>query len=488
MTQRCGLARFPPDERISENLYSPLWKCPNAKMREFFYPSSVAVFGVGTQPGNLAKNIVLHCREMGFQGRIHPVGRKPGNVHGIDICTDPDSLPRGIDLAVILVPAAFVAETLEICGRKGIRHAIISTGGFREFEGNQTQAENEILDVTGRYGIRFIGPNSIGVICTDSGLCSPFNPMQVEHYKKGSTSLIIQSGGVTTQCAYTFSDEHVGFSKIVSVGNKLNVGEIDLIEYFNQDEDTKQILLYLESIEDGPELIRVASRSAKPVVVFKANVSSTASKIAMSHTAALFNDDRIVDGAFRQSGILRVDSIHDMTVCAKALQLPPLTGNRLVAISMSGGFSVILGDMCERLGFECPDLPRQLLDQIENYRRGGVIRMSNPMDFGDVHDVRGLVFALEQCMALDSIDGIVLCHMYEPEMMRMIRGGVGSPEQILTFFKQLCASAGKPIALSFFGRRAQVEELQRTGLFPVFNDPMESVRAMRMLLEHGRKA
>ena len=157
-------------------------------MREFFYPSSVAVFGVGTQPGNLAKNIVLHCREMGFQGRIHPVGRKPGNVHGIDICTDPDSLPRGIDLAVILVPAAFVAETLEICGRKGIRHAIISTGGFREFEGNQTQAENEILDVTGRYGIRFIGPNSIGVICTDSGLCSPFNPMQVEHYKKGSAS------------------------------------------------------------------------------------------------------------------------------------------------------------------------------------------------------------------------------------------------------------------------------------------------------------
>ena len=107
-------------------------------MRQFFYPSSVAVFGVGIQPGNLAKNIVLHCREMGFQGGIHPVGRKPGNVHGIDICTDPGSLPNGIDLAVILVPAAFVAETLEICGRKRIRHAIISTGGFREFEGGQS--------------------------------------------------------------------------------------------------------------------------------------------------------------------------------------------------------------------------------------------------------------------------------------------------------------------------------------------------------------
>ena len=455
-------------------------------MRKFFYPSSVAVFGVGSHPGNLAKNILLHCREMGFRGRLHPVGRKPGNVHGIDICTDPVSLPDGIDLAVILVPATFVAETLEICGRKGIRHAIISTGGFREFEGSQSQAENEILDVTERYGIRFIGPNSIGVICTHSGLCSPFNPMQPEHFKKGSTSLIIQSGGVTTQCAYSFSDEYVGFSKIVSVGNKLNIDEIDMIEYFNEDEDTKQIHLYLESIEDGPELMRVASKSVKPVVVFKANVSTTASRIALSHTAALFNNDRIVGGAFRQSGIVRVESIHEMTVCAKALQLPPLRGNRLVAISLSGGFSVILGDMCEKLGFECPELPRQLLDQIESYRRGGVIRMSNPMDFGDVHDVRGLVFALEQCLALDSIDGIVLCHMYEPEMMRMLRGGGGTPDQILTFFERLCASAGKPIALSFFGRRQKVEELQRTGVFPVFNDPMESVRAMRMLLEHGQ--
>ena len=455
-------------------------------MRKFFYPSSIAVFGVGSHEGNLARHIVLHCQEMGFQGRIHPVGKRAGKVYGIDICTDPDSLPDGIDLAVILVPAAFVAETMETCGRKGIRHAIISTGGFREFEGDRSRPEKEILEVAGRYGMRFIGPNSIGVICTDSGLCSPFNPMQAGYFKRGSTSLIIQSGGVTTQCAYSFSDEHIGFSKIVSVGNKLNVDEIDLIEYLIEDEDTEQIHLYLESIENGPDLIRVASKSTKPIVVFKANVSTTASKIAMSHTAALFNDDRVVDGAFRQAGIVRVESIQDMTVCAKALRLPPLRGNRLVAISLSGGFSVILGDMCDKLGFECPELPRQLLDRIEAYRRGGVIRMSNPMDFGDVHDVRGLVFALEQCLALDFIDGIVLCHMLEPEMLRMLRGAGGSPEDLLTFFAGLCASTDKPIALSFFGRREQIEGLKRMPVFPVFNDPMESVRAMRMLLDRGR--
>ena len=456
-------------------------------MREFFYPSSVAVFGVGSRPGNLARNIVLHCQEMGFKGRIHPIGREPGNVYGRDILTNPDSLPDGIDLAVILVPAPFVPETLEACGRKGIRHAIISTGGFRELDGIQSQAEKEILDVTDRYGIRFIGPNSIGVICTDSGLCSPFNPMQAEHFKKGSTSLIIQSGGVTTQCAYSFSDGHVGFSKIVSVGNKLNVDEIDLIEYLQGDKDTEQIHIYLESIENGRELMRVASKSTKPVVVFKANVSTTSSKIALSHTAALFNDDRVVDAAFRQSGIVRVESIHDMTVCAKALELPPLRGNRLVAISLSGGFSVILGDMCEKLGFECPDLPRQLLDRIEGFRRGGVIRMSNPMDFGDVHDVQGLVFTLEQCLALDFIDGIVLCFMFEPEMKRFFRDRIASPGQILEFFRRLCERMDKPIALSFFARREDVEGFKKLGIFPVFNDAMESVLALRMLLEVGKR-
>jgi acetate---CoA ligase (ADP-forming) len=446
----------------------------------------MAVFGVGSHADNLARNIVLNSQEMGFQGEIYPVGRQPGNVHGRDIVTDPDRLPDGIDLAVILVPAQYVAGTLEVCGRKGIRHAVISTGGFREFEGAESRAEREILKVADRWGIRFIGPNSIGVICTDSGLCTPFNPMQAEHFRKGTASLVIQSGGVTTQSAYTFSDEHVGFSKIVSVGNKLDIGEIDLIEYLLGDEDTEQIHLYLESIENGAELMRLAAGAAKPIVIYKANVSATASRVALSHTAALFNDDRIVDGAFRQCGIVRVGSIHEMPVCARALRLPPLRGNRLVAISLSGGFSVILGDQCERLGFECPELPRPLLDEIEGFRRGGVIRMSNPMDFGDVHNAQGLVFALEQCLALDFVDGIALCFMYEPDMMRIFRAGVGTPEQILRFFKRLCERAGKPIALSFFARREEVEAFKRLGTFPVFNDPRESVLALRMLLEHGK--
>jgi len=455
-------------------------------MREFFYPSSIAVFGVAENSRNLAKNIISNCLDMGFAGEVYPVGREPGEVYGKEIITNPGSLPGGIELAVILVPARFVADTLYFCGQKGILHAIISTGGFREFSEESNQAEKDVLDVAKQYGIRFIGPNCIGVICTGSGLCTPFNPLQPKSYKKGHVSLIVQSGGVTTQSAYYFSEEHVGFSKIISAGNKLNIDEIDFLKYLMEDEDTEQIHLYLESIEDGKELMRLVKKSKKPVVIFKANVSRTASQVAKSHTAALSNNDRIVDSAFRQAGIVRVESIHGLTVAAKALQLPPLKGDRLVAISLSGGFSVILGDACERYDFTCPPLPRVLLDKIEGFRRGGVIRMSNPMDFGDVHDIEALIFTIKRCLALDDIDGLVLSFLYDPEIAKIFGGVVGSPEQMLTFLKNLCERTGKPIAFSLIAERQYINEFKRANTFPVFNDPEESVRAMRMLRDYWR--
>ena len=453
-------------------------------MKQFFYPSSIAVFGVAESPRNLAKNIISNCLQMGFNGPIHPVGREPGKVHGMDIITDPSSLPPGIDLAVILVPARFVAETLEICGKKGILHAVISTAGFKEFNDQGNRAERDMITAARRYGIRFIGPNCIGVICTGSGLCTPFNPMGAERFKKGPVGLIVQSGGVTTQSAYHFSEEQVGFSKIISAGNKLDLNENDFLQYLMKDRETKQIHMYLESIDNGREFMKLAHMAEKPIVVFKSNVTGTAREVAYSHTAALSNDDRVVGGALRQAGVVRVGSLHEMTVAARALQLPPLKGRRLAVISLSGGFSVILGDACERFGFECPPLPSELMKKIEGFRRAGVIRMLNPMDFGDVHDIRALAFTLEHCLKLDFIDAVVLSFMYEPQMVKLFGNEVGSPEQILSFVNNLCERHDKPIALSFFAERSHIENFKGLGTFPVFNDPVESVMGLNLLRDY----
>jgi acyl-CoA synthetase (NDP forming) len=448
-------------------------------MKKFFYPSSIAVFGVADSPENLAKNIVSNCREMGFKGEIFPVGRSRGLVDGQKIITETDALPEGIDLAVILVPAAYVADTLDICGRKEISHAIISTAGFREYSGKESRFEKDMLAVVKHHGIRLIGPNCIGVICTNSGLCTPFNPLRPKQFKKGRISLVTQSGGLTIKAAHLYSEEHVGFSKIISIGNKLDLNEIDYLEYLMGDEDTEQIHLHLESIEDGRKLINVARNAGKPIVIFKSNVSVTSAEIAKSHTAALLNDDRIVTGAFRQAGIVRVKSIQDMTVCAKSLQLPPLFGDRLAVISLSGGFSVILGDACEEYGFECPSLPRELLDKIESFRRGGVIRMSNPMDFGDVHSIEGLAFAVEHCLKLDHIHGMVLAMFYDPEIAKLFGQGKDRIQEMLDFLDVTMNACKKPIALSFLSERQYIEAYKKISPFPVFNDPVESVQALR---------
>ena len=450
-------------------------------MRPFFSPSSIVVFGVGSQPRNLAKNIVSNCLSMGFEGKIFPVGKRPGTVCGMDILTDPKALPENIDLAVILVPAERVAETLNICGSKGIRHAIISTGGYREFKERNNSAENDLLKTARQHKIRFIGPNCIGIINTGSGLCTPFNPINTKNFKKGPVSLIVQSGGVANQAAHYFSEEHIGFAKVISAGNKLDMDEIDFMEYLQGDKDTEQIHLYLESIDDGRKLMRMAKRSTKPVVLFKSNVGRTASTVAKSHTAALSNNDRIVEGAIKQAGIIRVQNIHEMTVCAKALRLPPLKGNRLVAISLSGGFSVILGDACEKYGFTCPVLPRALIRKIESFRRGAVIRMANPMDFGDIHSIKALIFALEQCLALDDIDGAALSFMYGSAMAKMIGAEIRQPDRLLDLLQEISDAAGKPIGVSFFAERRYIEQLKAINSFPVFNDPVESVQALSML-------
>ncbi len=455
-------------------------------MRKFFYPSSIAVFGVADNPRNLGKNIISNCEQMGFKGNIFPVGREGGTIRGREIIADAESLPEGIDLAVILIPAAVVPEALDVCGRKGIRRAVISTAGYREFSEENNQAEKDLLEVTKRHGIRFIGPNCIGVMCTGSGLCTPFNPMQPRNHKKGTISIIAQSGGVATQCSSYFGDEHLGFSKIISAGNKLDLDEIDFIQYLMEDEDTEQIHLYLESIGDGRKLIDLVRKSTKPIVMYKSNVTRTASEIAMSHTAALSNDDRVVDGALKQAGVVRVRDIHDMTVCAKALTLPPLRGDRLVAMSLSGGFSVILGDACEEHGFECPPLPESLIRKIESYRRAGVIRMSNPMDFGDVHDAQALAFTVESCLGLDDIDGMALSFVYSPEAARMFGSDVDFRRTLLGFLKGVSDKYDKPITLSFFAERRYIEDFKKMGSFPVFNDPVESVRALHMLRQYWR--
>jgi acetate---CoA ligase (ADP-forming) len=252
-------------------------------MQGFFYPTSVAVIGVSDKPTNLGRNIVANMIEFGFNGVVYAVGPSGGTIETRRIYRSVLDIPDEIDLAVILTPARTVPGVIEECGQKGIRRAIIETAGFREYGEEGQRLEAEIARIAHQYGMRFVGPNCIGTINMENGLCVPF-PRLRRVIKQGDVSMITQSGGVGMSVMNLMANEGVGLNKLVSVGNMLNVNAEDMLEYFIEDPGTRTIFLYLESIGDGRRLMDIARKTEKPILVFKSNIGQLGQKIAASHT------------------------------------------------------------------------------------------------------------------------------------------------------------------------------------------------------------
>ena len=444
----------------------------------FLAPRSVAVIGVSPSAKNLGRNIVQNLIEFGFQGEVFPVGPQGGEVAGRPILPSVSAAPQPVELAVILVPAGQILPALEDCGRAGVRGVVISSGGFSEYEATRGVVEAEMLAVARRHGFRLMGPNCIGVMNLKTGLCLPFPLLARRDFVQGPHSLVSQSGGVMLYLADLFSEERQGVQILVSEGNTLDVDEADLVTALADDPDTRVIFLYLEGIRRGRALVEAAARSPKPVVALKANVGQSSARIARSHTAALANDERVVDAAFRQAGILRVRDPEQFIVAAKAFALQPLRGESVVVACMSGGISVLAADACARHGLTLPLLPPDLLRRLEARGRGGVIRLGNPMDLGDIHDVFVMLEALEAALSLPEIHGAAFC-LPSPASAGVLQGGP-QLEEIVRRIQVLSDALGKPVALSFFAGRRAVEPVLGKVDFPIFWSMTESIEALAL--------
>lgn len=445
-------------------------------MKKMFYPESVVVLGVSSSLDNMGKFIVRNLQQFGFKGPIYAVGSRSGEVYGVKIHTSVFDIPEPVDFAAILVPAEHIPQILIDCGRKGIKRVLISSGGFSEYEGGKVKLERVLLDIASNYGLRFLGPNCIGIVNMDNGLCLPFNPMDPNDLRAGNNSLLAQSGGVTLHLGNIFSDEMAGINKMVSFGNKLNIDEVDLLSYLLEDESTKNIFIYLEGMKRCHSFLELAGKSRKPIVVLKANRSPVAGEIARSHTAALASNDDIVEGALRQAGIVRVETLEEMVLCAKVFSLPPLRGNNLVVLSMSGGLAVIGADSSAKYGFQLPSLPDDLLKYIEERRKGGVIHLTNPMDFGDVYDFRVMFHTIERILALDYVNGLVVSLPYMKRMEVYLSKTEGLSLMGKTF-RDWTERRNKPIGLSFFTTRSNLDMLKKQIEFPIFDNLTDSIKA-----------
>jgi acyl-CoA synthetase (NDP forming) len=441
-------------------------------MREFFYPKSVAVIGVSDKSDNLGRNIVGNLVEFDFGGIVYPVGPSGGFIQTHRIYRSISDIPDHIDLAVILTPAKTVPAVLEECGQKGVRWAIIETAGFREYGEEGLKLEEQIVQVAERFGIRFLGPNCVGVINIDNGFSVPFLRLK-KPSDSGEVSLISQSGGVGFSVLNLMANEGIALNKFVSVGNMLDTSAEDVLEFMLEDGGTKVIFLYLESLRDGRRLMEIACRSTKPILVFKSNIGKLGKVIAASHTAALSSDDKVAEAAFKQADIVRVHDATSLLNNLKALRLPAMRGKNLAIISRSGGHAVVAADSSELSGFELAQLPQSFLEEIEKHFRASVIKLTNPVDLGDLFDLDIYAQILEQTLKLENVDGVVFLHTASEREIETSR-------KLLERVMELTKRYDKPIAYYISTSAQEINYLRQTYGYPIFTAVVETIRALEM--------
>ncbi len=439
---------------------------------KFFYPESLVVIGVSIKRLNLGQIILSNNHRIGCKARIYGVGKEAGDLNGVPVFADVKDLPETPDTAIIITPAKTVPDVMRACAEKGIKNVVIESGGFSEYSSSSRSLENEVLAIARQNGMRIIGPNCIGTICLEHRLVMPFVFSNNSAIQLGSVSIVTQSGGVGDTLLKIVNENQIFFNKFIAVGNKLDLDEVDFLEYLIQDESTKAIIMYLEGFSRGRAFFEAAMKSPKPIIVYKSNRYPLSAKIAQSHTAALSGSDEVVTAALSQAAAVRVSSEDELMVAAKSLKMPPIRGNRLAVLSRSGGHAVVTVDACAQFGFELVEFPEEFLKKIGTLYNTNVIAHQNPLDLGEIFDYTIFTRILEETLTLEGIDGIVFNHCYqssyEAQMSRTFLNGV----------KELVEKHRHPVAITMISDAKEVLDITMNHPYPTFTMPLHSVRAL----------
>ncbi len=321
---------------------------PKKDLRGLFQPKSVAMVGASADPHKIGHQILKNIVEGGFAGTVYPVNACADSVLGLKTFPSVAAIPGPVDFAVISIPASAVAACMEECGQKGVKAVAVITSGFAEV--GDVEEEHKLKAIADKYNMALVGPNILGVAYAPAKLNATFGPRDVA---SGSTAFVSQSGALAIGLMGWAVMEKMGMSALVSIGNKADVDERDLIEYFNDDKNTKVTLVYMEGLKDGRDFMQTEIR--KPVVMLKVGRTQRGAKAAASHTGSLAGSDKVFDAAFRQLGILRADSFREGFNWARALSLPPMKGRNVLIMTNGGGIGVRATDECEKEGLHLID-------------------------------------------------------------------------------------------------------------------------------------
>jgi acetyltransferase len=447
-------------------------------LEAFFDPKSVAVVGASTSPEKLGYAVLENLVNGGYAeiGKIFPINPKADEILGQKAYPSVLDVPENIDLAVIVIPYPYVPAVLEECGKKKISGVVVISAGFREAGMEGLERELELLEIAKKYQFRLIGPNCLGIIDTFTPINASFSagtPPQ------GPMAFMSQSGALGTAILDWAQAGRLGLAKFVSLGNKADVSEIELLEAWADDEDTKVIMMYSEGLPNGQEFIKVAREvtKKKPVVAIKSGVTKSGSRAVSSHTGSLAGSEQAYQAAFLQAGVLRANDMASMFDMALALGYQPLLkGDRIAIVTNAGGPGILATDALERSGMSLARLEVETIKSLEK-RLPDAASAANPVDvLGDARGDR-YRFALEIVSRDPNVDGIMV--VLTPQAMTEI-------EDTARLVGSLSHEIDKPVLACFMGE-AKVQlgiKVLREYDVPNFSFPEQAALAFRAMSQY----
>jgi acetyl coenzyme A synthetase (ADP forming)-like protein len=440
----------------------------------FFQPTGVVVVGASGIPSKLGYGVARNLINSGFAGEIHFVSQKRGNLFGRPVYLSLGEVPDPVDLAVLIVPASAICSALKECQQRGIFAAIVVSSGFREIGGEGVKLENEMMRIAENAGIRLIGPNCIGLLDTHFPLDTTFLPPPLP--TAGDVAFISQSGAICAAIIDWARGQGFGFSRLISLGNQADVNETDMLSAVVEDDHTRVLTLYIESVSNGLRFVEEASRITrqKPVIALKVGRFSSGQRAAASHTGALAGQDIAYQAAFKRAGVFRASTSEEMFDWASALACCPLPkGRRMAVLTNAGGPGVIAADALEINGLTLADLSPETRTSLSSLLPPAA-GLNNPIDMLASASPQVYADCLKLLITDPGVDGIMVI-LPPPPMY--------TAENIANEMIPIIQSASKPVVIALMGEQLikNASACFRDARIPEYRFPERAASALFVL-------
>jgi len=447
-------------------------------IKNFFKPSGVALIGASSDPGKLSHGILKNLLSYGFQGGVYPVNPKSDSILDLPCYPSIANVPDPVDLAVIILPAPYIAQVIDDCGKRGIRSVIVISGGFKEVGSEGLQREQELLLIAEKWGIRIIGPNCVGTVDLHSGLNTSFIKGLPP---KGGIAFISQSGAVCGGAVDYLLDKGLGFSHFISLGNQSDVSETDMVAYLAQDPAVKVIAIYAESIKNGARFIETVKQTTpqKPVLILKAGRSVSGAKAVSSHTGSLAGSNDAYQAAFQQSGAIVAHSMEELFVLASVFSTQPLpAGNRVAIVTNAGGPAALASDVLDQYGLSLATLQDDTIARLRAVMNPAA-QVENPVDMLGGATPEEYRLAMELVLADTNVDAVI--PVLVPQSL------VNSAAVAQTWVDTVKTSR-KPVASCIMGEASvqKAFEILRANGIPSFVFPEDCARGLGQLYAYAK--